>query len=137
MKIIEKAAELLNGCAEFVLTSINEDGYPRASVVSNVQSDGVKKAWCATGLSSKKTKNFMKNPKASLCFWQNGNSVSLVGTVAVKTDTQTKEALWQDWFVEHFPGGATDPDYCVLEFSAKEATLWIDGEFVTVEGDAL
>jgi general stress protein 26 len=43
--------------------------------------------------------------------------------------------MWLDWFIEHFPGGMDDPNYCILEFTAAEATLWIDREFVTLEVD--
>ena len=43
---------------------------------------------------------------------------------------ETKKALWQDWFIEHFPKGVTDPEYCVLKFTGDKATLWIDGKFI-------
>ena len=137
MDILNKAADLLNECAEITLASVNENGYPRICVLAKIKSDGIKKVWCATGLSGTKTAHFNKNPKASVCFWKGGNSVTLVGNVAVKTDKQIREELWLDWFINHFPGGIDDPNYCVLEFSAEEATFWIDGEFVTIKGEAL
>ena len=135
MDILSKAAALLGGCGEIALASVNENGYPRICVLSKTKSDGIKKVWCATGLSGTKTRHFNVNPKASVCFWKDGNSVTLVGKVTVQTDRQAREEMWSDWFIEHFPGGMDDPNYCILEFSAEQATLWIDGEFITLEID--
>ena len=132
MEIVRKAAELLDKCEEFTLASMNEEGFPRICVLSKTKSDGIKKAWCSTGLSGTKAKHFSANPKASVCFWKDGDSVSLIGNVTVRTDRAAREEMWQDWFVHHFPGGIDDPNYCVLEFTAHEATIWINREFVTV-----
>jgi hypothetical protein len=33
-----------------------------------------------------------------------------------------------DWFINHFPDGETDPNYCIIKFTAKRASLWIDNE---------
>ena len=133
MDILQKAAWLLDVCDEITLASVNENGYPRICVLSKTKSDGIKKVWCATGLCGTKTRHFNANPKASVCFWKDGNSVTLVGKVAVQTDRRFLVEMWSDWFIEHFPGGIDDPNYCVLEFTAEEATLWIDGEFVTLK----
>lgn len=137
MEIINKAEKLLDECAEFTLASVTEAGYPRICVLSKTKSEGIRKLWCATGLTGTKTKQFQANPKAGACFWKGGNSVTLTGKVEVKTDRETREAMWIDWFKDHFPGGIDDPTYCVLEFTSEDATLWIDGEFVTVGSDAL
>lgn len=137
MEIVKKAAALLSNCSEITLSSVNENGYPRICVLSKTKADGIKKVWCSTGLSGTKVKHFNENPKASVCFWKDGNSVTLVGKVIVKTDREIREEMWLDWFIDHFPGGIDDPEYCILEFTAEEATLWIDGEFITLGCDAL
>ena len=41
-----------------------------------------------------------------------------------------KKELWQDWFIEHFPGGPTDPGYVLLKFESNHATYWIEGTFI-------
>ena len=48
----------------------------------------------------------------------------------VVTDEKLKQELWQDWFIEHFPGGPTDPGYVLLKFTANHATYWIEGTFI-------
>ena len=50
--------------------------------------------------------------------------------VEVITDADIKQELWQDWFINHFPGGPTDPNYVILKFKANHATYWIEGKFI-------
>ena len=131
-KIEEKALKLLEQCQEFVLCSVDENGYPRACVVSKLKHEGYTTLCCATGMSGVKTRHFQKNPKASVCYHNEQDSVTLVGSVCLVTDAQERAGLWQDWMYPHFPEGIDDPEYCPLRFTAKEATLWIEGEFVTL-----
>ena len=137
MKIISKAEELMDNCGEVTLASVNENGYPRICVLSKIKSAGIKKIYVATGMMGTKSKHFQVNPKASVCAWKDGNSITLIGMVKVTQERDILEEMWLDWFIEHFPAGIDDPNYCILEFIAEEATLWIDGEFVTVGGDVL
>ena len=81
----------------------------------------------ATGNDSLKTKDFRLNPKAGLCYSENGNSVALTGEVEVITDAEIKKELWQEWFIAHFPLGPADPNYVLLKFKGQKATIWIDG----------
>ena len=137
MEIVKKAAEMLVKCGEVTLASINENGYPRICVLSKIKSEGIKKFWVATGTSSKKVSHFKNNPKAGACFYNDGNSVTLVGKISVIQDQAVKGEMWLDWFIEHFPGGIDDPEYCVIEFETEETTLWIDNEFITLNGEQI
>lgn len=137
MEIVKKASEMLEKCNEIILASVSENGYPRACVISRIKSEGIRKIWAATGLSSVKVRHFKACPKASACFYRNGNSVTLVGKVSVIQDPAIKAEMWIDWFIEHFPGGIDDPNYCILEFEADEATLWIDKEFINLRREQL
>lgn len=131
MKTIEtKALELLEKCEIISLASIDENGFPRPVPLSKIKTEGLNTVWFATGTSSEKTKNFEKNNKAGISFYVGGNSIIETGIVEIVTDSETKNALWQEWFIEHFPKGVTDPEYCILKFTGEKITLWIDGEFV-------
>lgn len=126
----EKAEALLQQCETVVLTSINKEGYPRPVPLSKVKTEGLATIWFATGNSSVKTKDFRSNPKAGVCFDKDGNSVAMTGEVEVISDEETKKALWQEWFIHHFPGGPADPEYVLLKFHGTHATIWIEGKFV-------
>lgn len=121
---------MLQRCEVVVLTSINKEGYPRPVPMSKITSEDISTIWMSTGLDSLKTKDFLSNPKAGLCFQEKGNSVALMGEVEVVTDDKQKQEYWQDWFIAHFPGGPTDPNYVLLKFTANHATYWIDGAFI-------
>ena len=136
MEIVKKASDLLEKCGDITLASISENGYPRICVLSKIKSKGIKKFWVATGLSSTKVRHFRQNPKASASFYSSENSVTLVGRVAVIQDHAVRTEMWLEWFINHFPGGIDDPEYCVLEFETEEATLWIDNEFITLSSES-
>ena len=137
MDIICKATDLMNNCHDITLASVNENGYPRICVLSKIKSEGIKKVYTATGIIGTKTKHFLVNPRASVCVWEGGNSITLIGIIRVTQDRAILEEMWLDWFIEYFPGGIDDSNYCILEFTTEEATLLIDGEFITVGGNEL
>lgn len=128
--IKEKAALILDQAQVVILTSVNKEGYPRPVPMSKIKSEDISCIWFSTGLDSVKTQDFLSNPKAGVCFQENGNSVALTGTVKVITDPELKKELWQDWFIAHFPQGPTDPNYVLLKFQSENATFWIDGVFI-------
>ena len=128
----QKAADLMERCETVTLCSVSEEGYPRPCLVSKLKSQGFRVFYIATGLDGRKTSHFLKNPKAGASFTLDHDSVTMTGTVRVFTGEEAKNAFWQDWMDEHFDGGKDDPNYCVLQFTAEEATFWIGGEFRTV-----
>ncbi len=129
--IFDLAAELLAKSEVVTLASVTEEGFPRGCAMAKIQSEGVKTVWMATAAYSKKTGHFRKNPKASVCAYSGGDSLTLVGNVSVITDEKTKREFWLDGFLKHFPKGPYDPDYCVLKFDAVEATVYINEVFET------
>lgn len=127
--ITEKAVTLLSECSEVVLASINAAGFPRPVPMAKGRTSGYNEVWMATGADSEKVADFKMNPKAGLCYSSCGSSVALRGTVEIITDERIRLEMWQDWYINHFPGGPADPNYVLLHFIGTEATLWIDGEF--------
>ena len=98
--------------------------------MAKISAEGISTILISTGYDSIKTQDFLSNSKAVICFYENGNSVALTGNVEVVTDNKIKEEYWQDWLINHFDKGATDPNYVLLKFQANHATLFIDGEFI-------
>lgn len=131
--LISKATLIIRDASIATIAVIDDDGYPRASTISNIKTDGVKTVWFATGLKSGKVKCLMRNNKASVCYHESGNNITLIGTIEISTDLELKKQLWLDWFINHFPEGVTDPNYCILKFTAKQALLWIDSQYEEVE----
>ncbi len=48
----------------------------------------------------------------------------LKGTMEVIEDSVIKEIIWQDGDTVYYPKGITDPDYCVLKFTAMQGRYY-------------
>lgn len=43
----------------------------------------------------------------------------LKGVMEILEDSASKEMIWQDGFTAYYPLGVTDPDYCIIKFTAS------------------
>ncbi len=130
----DKAAELLSRCDVLTLTSINENGYPRTCLVSKLKAEGFRDIYVETSKRSElagKATHFERCTKASVCFFQGGDSVTLVGDVKIISDPQEKKAFEALCNKGFFKKGVEDPKHRLLMFHATEATFWIGGRFRT------
>lgn len=127
--LIKKAEELLDKCSVVTVASVNRDGFPRPVPMAKGDTQGCGTVWVATAADSMKVADFMLNPKAGLCYEKDGSSVCLRGTVEIIRDEAVRREKWQDWYINHFPGGPADSNYVLLKFTACEATIWIDRVF--------
>ncbi len=128
-EVISKLIKLISESETAVLSSIDENGYPRTIVMSNISAESLDTIYFATGTHSKKVKHYLENPKAGVSY---NDGISLIGEVEVIEDNKLKGELWQESFIEHFPKGETDPDYCVLKFTSKSALVYIDNIYTTI-----
>jgi general stress protein 26 len=128
----QKAGELLKQCGTVALASINENGYPRICIMATLAgAEGIRRLYFMTGANSKKVGHFLANPKASVCYFNGNDSVTLTGSIKVSQDIELKKKLWQNDMIEYYTGGVSDPSYCILEFSANEAIISIDNQYET------
>ena len=116
-------------CENVTVVSIDANGYPRPVQMSKIGARGFHEVWMATCADSVKVNDFKANNKAGLCYDYYGDGVALRGTVEVVTNETIRKEMWKDWFIHHFPGGASDPNYVLLHFTGTEATFWINGEY--------
>ena len=128
-----KAASIMKAAKEATIATVDENGFPSASTISSIKTDGLKIVWFATGLKSGKVSRLSKNNKCSVCYCDGRNNVTLQGTVEILTDPDIKRQLWVDWFINHFPGGVEDATYCILKFVAKSVVLWVDSQTEELE----
>ncbi len=126
--IFLKANQIIKSCDAAYIGVIDENGYPNVSTVSTIKPDSIFEAYFSTGMGANKTKRLLRDKRASLCYCLNGDNVTLVGEVEILTEQGTKKQYWLDWFINHFPLGETDPDYCIIKFTTKRVSLWIDCE---------
>ena len=99
----------------------SDDGYPiTKAMLKPREREGIKTIWFSTNTSSQKVSCFKKNPKASVYFIDKRffRGVSLIGTMEVLETAEAKERIWRKGDTMYYKEGVTDPDYCVLKFTA-------------------
>ena len=127
-KMFEKANQVIKTCENGSFGVIDENGYPSVSTVSIIKPENISEIYFSTNIGGNKEKRLKKNNKASICCCAGGNNITLVGEAEILTDQETKNKYWLDWFIDVYKGGKTDPDYCVIKFTTKRVSLWIDCE---------
>ena len=82
--------------------------------------EGIKEFWFTTNTSSMRVSQYRENANASIYFCDRRffRGVMLLGTMEVLEDAESKQLIWQEGDTMYYPQGVTDPDYCVLKFTA-------------------
>ena len=139
-KTIDKAAKVISGKAGggnegyCVLALIDSEGFPTASTLSVSKADGIREVTFCTGLDDNKALRIAACNRACVCFASEEYNISLVGTIEVLTDPEIKKEMWYEGLEYHFPGGALDPDYCVLRFQTTRYNLFFTDEYDVAAG---
>ena len=112
------------------VASVDEDGFPNIKAMfapRKVEGDSF---YFTTNTSSLRATQFMKNPKASIYFYNRGRfryeGVMLTGTMEVLQDAKIKEEIWRTGDTMYYREGVTDPNYCVLKFTAEKGRHYCD-----------
>lgn len=101
--------------------SVDEQGYPNVKAMLQPRKrEGIKVFYFTTNTSSMRVRHFLSDNKACVYFCDSRffRGAMLRGTMEVLTDAESKEMIWRDGDTEYYPEGVTDPDYCVLKFTA-------------------
>ena len=104
------------------ISSVDGDGFPNSkAMLPPRKREGIKVFFFTTNTSSKRVAQYRVNPKACIYFCDKRffRGVMLKGTMEVLEDAASKEMIWQDGDTMYYQKGVTDPDYCVLKFTAQ------------------
>ena len=111
------------------LSYLDAEGFPTTrAMLPPREREGIRVFWFSTNTSSRKVAAFRDDPRGSIYFVDRRffRGVSLSGTVEVLEDPESKLRLWQTGDTLYYPGGVTDPDYCVLRFTAVRGRYYSD-----------
>lgn len=103
------------------LGSIDHDGFPNIKAMLQPRKrEGIKTFYFSTNTSSMRVSQYKENERACIYFCDRRffRGVMLRGTMEVLTDQAIKEEMWQEGDTMYYPGGVSDPDYCILRFNA-------------------
>ena len=114
MRDVEKTVgNMIDKLKTVFIGSIDAEGFPNIKAMLQPRKrEGIKVIYLTTNTSSMRVAQYRKNNHASIYFCDTRffRGVMLRGTMEVLTDDASKEMIW--------PEGVTDPDYCVLKFTA-------------------
>ena len=111
--------------------SIDDEKYPNIKAMLKPRKRvGLKEFYFSTNTSSMRVAQYKKNPNASIYFYHKGLikyvGVMLKGKMEVLTDQETKNEIWRRGDTMFYKKGVTDPDYCVLKFTATSGRYYCD-----------
>jgi Uncharacterized stress protein (general stress protein 26) len=110
-----------------MIGSIDGEGFPNMkAMLPPRKRNGIKEIYFTTNTSSMRVKQYLENPKASIYFFDKRffRGVMLKGTMEVLTDSKSKTEIWQEGDEIYYSKGVTDPDYCVLKFTAQNGRYY-------------
>jgi general stress protein 26 len=118
---------LIDKATVSIISSVDETGFPNTkAMLPPRKRGGIKYIFFTTNTSSMRVKQYSENPKACIYFFDKRffRGVMLKGTMEVLQDNKSKKMIWKDGDEMYYPKGVTDPDYCVLKFTAQNGRYY-------------
>ena len=118
---VQTIGNLIDKQSVSFISSVSPEGFPNTKAMLPPRlREGIKTFYFTTNTSSMRVSQYRENPKACIYFCDKRffRGVMLLGTMEVLDDAASKELIWRDGDTMYYPGGVTDPDYCVLRFTA-------------------
>ncbi|MEK6646775.1 MAG: pyridoxamine 5'-phosphate oxidase family protein [Candidatus Firestonebacteria bacterium] len=124
---IKTIGDLIDKATVSIISSVDEAGFPntKAMLVPRKR-EGIKHIFFTTNTSSMRVKQYINNPKACIYFFDKRffRGVMLKGTMKVLHDSKSKKMIWHNGDEMYYSKGVTDPDYCVLKFTAQNGRYY-------------
>ncbi len=123
----ETIEKMIDGTGVSIISSVDESGFPNTkAMLPPRKRNGITEFYFTTNTSSMRVKQYELNDKACVYFFDKRffRGIMFTGKMEVLYDQKIKDMIWQDGDTMYYPLGVTDPDYCVLKFSAKQMRIY-------------
>ena len=112
--IKELIAQMADKLPIAYISSVDQEGFPwTKAMLKPRKREGIKTFYFTTNTFSIRVAQYKANPKASIYFCDAKGFAS-------------KEMIWRVGDEQYYPGGVTDPNYCVLKFTATDGRFYSD-----------
>lgn len=133
----EQVFEFIKKQKTAMISSVDSEGFPNTKAMLSPRKIDGNDFYFSTNTSSMRVAQYNADEKACIYFYKRGlfsyMGVMLVGTMQVLTEQSVKDEIWRAGDTMFYRKGKTDPDYCILKFSALKCrvykdlkTAWID-----------
>lgn len=128
MKDVRKTiGNLIDRQSTAFIGSVSAEGFPNVkAMLAPRKRIGLKTMYFTSNTSSMRAAQYRNDPKACVYFCDRRffRGVMLTGTMEVLEDSESREMIWQEGDTMYYPLGVTDPDYCVLRFTAESGRYY-------------
>lgn len=107
--------------------SLDGEGFPNIKAMLQPRKrEGIRTFYFTTNTSSRRVGQYLKDNRACIYFCDRRffRGVMLRGVMEVLTDAAHKEMIWREGDTIYYKEGVTDPDYCVLKFTAADGRYY-------------
>jgi len=113
------------------IASVDDEGCPNVKAMLPPRKiEGLTTFYFSTNTSSIRVQQFRVKPNACIYFYRKGlikyQGVMLKGTMEVLENEEIKKRFWRFGDKMFYPKGVTDPDYCILKFTAISGRYYCD-----------
>jgi general stress protein 26 len=122
---------MIAGSRDALVCSLDDNGFPNAKAMFINAREGMKVFWFSTNVSAERTHLLLKRPQVCIYIYdpERIHGLMLTGRMEVLRDNETKAAHWKEGDERYYPLGPTDPDYCMLRFTAEKGNYWSMGKY--------
>ena len=128
MKDVQKTiGNLIDRQGTAFIGSVSAEGFPNVkAMLAPRKRIGLKTMYFTSNTSSMRAAQYRDDPKACVYFCDRRffRGVMLTGTMEVLEDSESREMIWQEGDTMYYPLCVTDPDYCVLRFTAESGRYY-------------
>ena len=123
----ETIGNLIDKQSVAFISSVDNEGFPNTkAMLPPRKREGIKSIYFTTNTSSMRVSQYRENPKSSVYFCDKRffRGVMLKGKMEILEDMESREMIWREGDTMYYPLGVTDPDYCVLKFTAQKGRFY-------------
>ena len=127
--IYQIVSELVDSQKTAFISSLDDEGFPNTkAMLAPRHREGLKTLYFTTNTSSIRVSQYRNNPKACVYFCNQDifRGLMLKGSMEILEDVFHKTMIWRDGDTLYYSQGVSDPDYCVLRFTAVSGRYYSD-----------
>lgn len=132
----ETIEKMIDKIGVSIISSVDESGFPNTkAMLPPRKREGISSFYFTTNTSSMRVSQYRKNNNACIYFFDKRffRGIMFLGKMEVLTDSKHKEMIWQNGDTLYYPLGVTDPDYCVLKFTAEKMRIYQNFKSETID----
>jgi len=125
----ESLGDLIDRQDVAFIASVDDHGFPAMkAMLPPRRREELRVFYFTTNTSSMRVGHYRANPKGCIYFCDTRlfRGVMFTGLFEILEDQDRKNGIWREGDTEYYTLGPTDPDYCVLRFTASSYRYYSD-----------